>query len=69
MDVLDLMIRIFAVVSNIRGHIPQSDGFDSFRDDQAPVGLLGNLAMFLTTVFCVAAGLAFVTLLAIRWLG
>ena len=60
MDVLDLMIRIFAVVSNIRGHIPQSDGFDTFRDD---------LAMFLTTVFCVAAGLAFVTLLAIRWLG
>ncbi|MGJ4927079.1 hypothetical protein ACQR1I_03640 [Bradyrhizobium sp. HKCCYLS2038] len=68
MDALELLIGIFAALCNVRGHIPQSDGFESFRDDSAPDGLLGNIAMFLTTVFCIAAGVAFVVLLAVRWL-
>ncbi|MGY3450171.1 hypothetical protein [Bradyrhizobium sp. USDA 4353] len=68
MEALDLLIRLFAVLTEIRGHIPQSDGFESFRDDSAPSGLLGNLAMFMTTLFCVAAAVAFVVLLAVRWL-
>ncbi|WP_257166516.1 hypothetical protein [Bradyrhizobium sp. SRS-191] len=68
MEALDLLIRLFAVLTDIRGHIPQSDGFESFRDDSVPSGLLGNLAMFMTTLFCVAAAVAFVVLLAVRWL-
>ncbi|BAM87350.1 conserved hypothetical protein [Bradyrhizobium oligotrophicum S58] len=68
MDALGLLIRVFALVSNVRGHIPQSDGFESFRDESGPTGLLGNIAMFMTTVFCIAAGVAFVVLLAVRWL-
>ncbi|MGC2778280.1 MAG: hypothetical protein WA418_21870 [Bradyrhizobium sp.] len=68
MEALDLMIRFFAVLANIRGHIPRSDGFDSFGDDSAPSGLLGNIAMFMTTVFCIAAAVAFIVLLAVRWL-
>jgi hypothetical protein len=68
MEALDLFIRMVAVLSGIRGHIPQSDGFESFRDDSAPAGPLGNVAMFLTTAFAVAAAVAFVVLLAVRWL-
>ncbi|WP_315786201.1 MULTISPECIES: hypothetical protein [unclassified Bradyrhizobium] len=67
MEALQLLIRSFALLA-IRGHIPQSDGFESFRDDQTPAGLLGNVAMFLTTLFCVAAAVAFVVLLAVRWM-
>ncbi|MGJ5176600.1 hypothetical protein ACQR16_06640 [Bradyrhizobium oligotrophicum] len=68
MEALDLLVRLFAALTTIRGHIPQSDGFYSFRDDSAPSGVLGNIAMFLTTLFCIAAGVAFVVLLAVRWL-
>ncbi|CCD95203.1 conserved hypothetical protein [Bradyrhizobium sp. ORS 375] len=68
MEALDLLIRLFAALANVRGHIPQSDGFESFRDDAAPTGLLGNIAMFMTTLFCIAAAVAFVVLLAVRWL-
>ncbi|CCE00379.1 hypothetical protein [Bradyrhizobium sp. STM 3809] len=68
MEALDLLIRLFAVLTNVRGHIPQSDGFESFRDDSTPASLLGNIALFMTTLFCIAAALAFVVLLAVRWL-
>jgi len=68
MEALEMLIRFFAALSGIRGHIPHSGDLESFRDDSAPAGRLGNIAMFLTTVFCVAAGLAFVILLGIRWL-
>ena len=68
MEALEMLIRFFAVLSGIRGHIPRSGDFESFRDDSTPTGLLGGVAMFLTTVFCVAAAVAFVTLLGIRWL-
>jgi len=33
-----------------------------------PSGLAGSIAMFLTTVFCIAAALALVTLLVVRGL-
>ena len=68
MDALDVLIRVFAAVCDIRGHIPQSDGFESFRDDSVPSGLASSVAMFLTTVFCIAAALALVTLLVVRGL-
>ncbi|MGJ4892718.1 hypothetical protein [Bradyrhizobium sp. HKCCYLR20261] len=68
MEALHLLIRSFAFIAGVRGHIPQSDGFDSFHEDSGPTGLAGNIAMFLTTVFCIAAAIAFVVLLAVRWL-
>ncbi|CAL75134.1 conserved hypothetical protein [Bradyrhizobium sp. ORS 278] len=68
MEALDLLIRLFAVLANVRGHIPQSDGFESFRDESAPAGLLGNIALFMTTLFCIAAAVTFVVLLTVRWL-
>jgi hypothetical protein len=68
MEALDLFIRMFAILSDIRGHIPQSDGFESFRSDSAPTGALANVATFLTTAFCIAAAVALVVLLAVRWL-
>jgi hypothetical protein len=68
MHALQLMIRVFALGFDIRGHIPRSDGFESFRDESGPTGLLGNIAMFMTTVFCIAAAVAFVVLLAVRWM-
>ncbi|GLH78817.1 hypothetical protein SSBR45G_37260 [Bradyrhizobium sp. SSBR45G] len=68
MDVLDLLIRLLAVLIDVRGHIPQSGGFESFRDDSTPTGLFGHIALFLTTMFCIAAAVAFVVLLSVRWL-
>ncbi len=68
MHALEVLIRVLAVVCDIRGHIPQSDGFESFRDESVPRGLGGSVAMFLTTVFCITAALALVTLLVVRGL-
>ncbi|WP_315812900.1 MULTISPECIES: hypothetical protein [unclassified Bradyrhizobium] len=68
MEALQFLIRSFALLAGIRGHIPQSDGFESFRDESGPTGLLGNIAMFMTTMFCLAAAVAFAALLALRWL-
>jgi hypothetical protein len=68
MEALHLLIRSFALIAGIRGHIPQSDGFESFHEDSGPTGLIGTIAMFITTVFCIAAGVAFLVLLAVRWL-
>lgn len=68
MEAVQLLIRSFALLAGIRGHIPQSDGFESFRDESGPTGLLGNIAMFMTTVFCIAAAVAFIVSLAVRWL-
>jgi hypothetical protein len=69
-DSLGMLFRLCGVLAGIRGHIPDSGGFESFRDRSGagPGALLGTVAAFVAAFAGFAAVLAGVTLLAIRWL-
>lgn len=68
---LEMLIRVFAVLTGIRGHIPQSDRFEPFRDDPSAGGGAGgplrNLAGLMIATMAFAAALTGAVLLATRW--
>jgi hypothetical protein len=65
-DGLGMLFRLFGALAGIRGHIPDSGGFESFRDDPGAGSALGGLAAFIVALACFAAALAGAILLAVR---
>lgn len=75
MDGLDMLIRVFAGalvagLSSIRGHIPQCDRFEPFRDHSftGAGGAFGHLTG-LVTIAGFAAAVVGAVVLAVRSLG
>ena len=68
---LDMLIRFLAVMTDIRGHIPQPDRFEPFRDDSASGGgfggLFGNLAGLVIAIAIFITALTGAALLASYW--
>ncbi|WP_315701523.1 MULTISPECIES: hypothetical protein [unclassified Bradyrhizobium] len=68
---LEMLIRVFAVLTSIRGHIPQSDRFEPFRDDSAAGGGFGGplrtVVGLVVATAAFAAALTGAVLLAARW--
>ncbi|CCE07041.1 conserved hypothetical protein [Bradyrhizobium sp. STM 3843] len=69
---LEILIRFFAVLSEIRGHIPQSDGFPAFsnhsRPDASLAGTFIKVLGFVAAAGGVAAALATISVAALHWL-